>query len=155
VRHLLTHNLYTMMFLVGRPVRVQGFKAQRHYEKIDKEDITLVNLELQNGGLAHLCASFAADDLSPAPWTFTVKVIGTAGTTHYTYNDWVEVKAGISHSHTYSAYQATLTNEVRHFVELCNTRTGAPLSDLEDAIWAQRATEAVERSIAEGVTAEV
>ena len=155
VRHLLTHNLYTMMFLVGRPVRVQGFKAHRHYEKIDKEDITLVNLELQNGGLAHICASFAADDLSPAPWTFTVKVIGTAGTTHYTYNDWVEVKAGISHSHTYTAYQATITNEVRHFVELCNTRTGAPLSDLEDAIWAQRATEAVERSIAEGVTAEV
>ena len=112
-------------------------------------------MELQNGGLAHICASFAADDLSPAPWTFTVKVIGTAGTTHYTYNDWVEVKAGISHSHTYTAYQATITNEVRHFVELCNTRTGAPLSDLEDAIWAQRATEAVERSIAEGVTAEV
>jgi len=155
VRHILTHNLYTMMYLAGRPVRVQGFKANRHYENIDKEDITLVNAELENGGLAHLCSSFAADDLSPSPWTFTVKVIGTAGTTHYTYNDWVEVKAGISHSHTYTAYQETITNEVREFVELCRTREGEPLSTLDDAIWAQKTTEAVEKSIAEGVSAEV
>lgn len=155
VRHILTHNLYTMMYLAGKPKRVQGFKANRHYEKIDQEDITLVNVELENGGLAHLCASFAADDLAPAPWSFTVKVIGTAGTTHYTYNDWVEVKAGISHSHTYTAYQATITNEVRDFVRLCEERDGAPLSDLDDAIWAQRATEAVERSIAGGVSVEV
>ncbi len=155
VRHILTHNLYTMMYLAGRPVRVQGFKANRHYEKLDQEDITLVNVELENGGLAHLCASFAADDLSPSPWTFTVKVIGTAGTTHYTYNDWVEVKQGISHSHTYTAYQETITNEVRHFVELCRSRSGRPLSDLEDAIWAQKTTEAVEKSIAEGLSVEV
>jgi len=152
VRHILTHNLYTMMYLAGRPVRVQAFKANRHYENLDQEDITLVNIELENGGLGHLCASFAADDLSPSPWTFTAKVIGTAGTTHYTYNDWVEVKQGLSHSHTYTAYQETITNEVTQFAELCRAGSGEPLSTLEDAVWAQRATEAVEKSIAEGVS---
>jgi predicted dehydrogenase len=155
VRHILTHNLYTMMYLVGRPKQVNAFKANRHYEKLDQEDITLVNIELENGGLAHLCASFAADDLSPNPWTFTVKVIGTAGTTNYTYQDWVEVKKGISHAHTYTAYQETITNEDRYFIDICIKGGGKPLSDLEDAIWAQKTTEAIEKSILEGVTVEV
>jgi predicted dehydrogenase len=149
VRHILTHNIYTMMYLVGRPTRVTAFKAMRHYEKLDKEDLAMALLELECGGIAHLCASFAADDLSADPWTFLVKVIGTAGTTHYTYQDWVEAKRGISHSRVYTAYQETITNEDRYFVDVC-LRGGRPLSTLDDAIVAQKVVEAVEKSIAEG-----
>lgn len=156
VRHLLTHPLYTMMFLVGRPKSALALKANRnHPRQPEKEDLAMVLLELENGGLAHLCVSFAADDLSPAPWTYTIKVIGTAGTTHYTYQDWVEVKKGISHSHTYTAYQDTITNEDQAFVDLCITGQGKPLSDLDDALWAQRAIEAVEKSIAERVVVDI
>ena len=155
VRQLLTHHLYTLMYLVGRPVRAQAFKTTRNHLQPDHEDLTMVNLELESGALGHLCASFAADDLSPGPWTFTVKVIGSAGTTHYTYNDWVEVKKGISHSHTYTAYQDTITNEVRQFVELCRAREGEPSSTLDDAVWAQKSLEAIEKSIAEGITADI
>jgi predicted dehydrogenase len=154
VRHILTHNIYTMLYLVGRPRRVSAMKAVRHYEKLTKEDLAMAILELENGALAHLCASFAADDLSSDPWTFMVKVIGTAGTTRYTYQDWVELKKGISHSHTYTAYQATITNEDRHFVEVC-LKGGAPLSTLDDAIVAQKVVEACERSIEEGITVDI
>jgi len=154
-RHILTHNLYTMMFLAGRPKRVTGFQANRHYENLDQEDITMVLLELENGAIAHLCASFAADDLSTAPWTFTVKVIGTKGTTHYTYNDWACAGAGLSHSKTYNAYQETLSNEVRFFIEKCIINGEQPPSTLDDGIWAQKTTEAVEKSIAEGITVDV
>lgn len=156
VRHLLTHPLYTMMYLVGRPRRVCALQANRnHPRQPQKEDLAMVLVELQNSGIAHLCVSFAADDLSPAPWTYTAKVIGTAGTTHYTYRDWVEVKKGISHAHTYTAYQETITNEDRAFVDLCLTGEAAPLSDLDDAIWAQKATEAVEKSITEGKAVDI
>jgi predicted dehydrogenase len=154
VRHILTHNLYTMLYLVGNPTRVAALKATRHYEKLTREDLAMCILELENGGLAHLCASFAADDLSSDPWTFMVKVIGTAGTTRYTYQDWVEVKKGISHSRTYTAYQATITAEDRYFVDVC-LKGGNPRSSLEDAIIAQKTIEAVEKSIAEGVTVEI
>jgi predicted dehydrogenase len=155
VRHLLTHNLYTMIYLAGRPTKICGFKANRHYEKIDKEDITLVNLQLENGGLAHLCASFAADDLSSSPWTFTVRVIGTEGTTNYTYNDWVAAGRGISHSRSYDAYQETLTNEVRYFIERCILKGEAPPSTLTDAIICQKATEALEKSIEHGMIVDI
>lgn len=151
VRHILTHNIYTMMYLVGRPARVTALKAMRHYEKLTKEDLAMALVELECGGIAHLCASFAADDLSADPWTFMVKVIGTAGTTRYTYQDWVEAKKGISHSRVYTAYQETITNEDRYFVDVC-LKGGQPLSTLDDAIVSQKVIEAVERSIAEGVT---
>ncbi len=148
VRHILTHNLYTMMYLVGRPTSVAAMKAVRHYEQLQKEDLAMVLLQLENGGIAHCCASFAADDLSADPWTFLVKVIGTAGTTRYTYQDWVEAKRGISHSRLYTAYQGTITNEDRHFINVC-LKGGAPLSSMEDAVWCQKTIEAVEKSLAE------
>lgn len=157
IRQLLTHNLYTLMYVTDqRPVTAVAMKTNRnHPQQPDKEDLAMIIYRMDSGALAHLSVSFAADDLSPAPWTYTMKLIGTAGVGHYTYQDWVEVKKGISHSHTYTAYQDTITNEVRHFVQLCNERTGSPLSTIEDAVWAQRALEAAERSIALGVVAEV
>jgi predicted dehydrogenase len=151
VRHILAHNTYTMNYLVGRPTRVTAFKAMRHYERLDKEDLAMVMLELECGGIAHLCASFAADDLSADPWTFMVKVIGTAGTTRYTYQDWVEAKRGISHSRVYTAYQETITNEDRYFVDVC-LKGGAPLQTLDDAVVVQKVIDAVEKSIAEGIS---
>jgi predicted dehydrogenase len=123
VRHILTHNLYTLIYLLGNPRRVTAMKAVRHYDRLEKEDLAMVLIELENGGIAHLCASFAADDHSADPWTFLVKVIGTAGTTRYTYQDWVEQKRGISHSRTYTAYQTTITNKDRYFVECCLARS--------------------------------
>lgn len=154
VRHILTHNIYTMMYLVGQPKRVTALKSRLHYENIEQEDLAMALIELENGGLAHLCANFAADDYSADPWTFMVKVIGTAGTTRYTYQDWVEIKKGFSHSHTYTAYQGSITNEDRHFVDLC-LFGGLPLSSLDDAIMAQKVIEACEKSIADRVTVDI
>ncbi len=149
VRQILTHHAYILLYLVGKPRRLCAMKATLHYEKIPQEDIAMVQLELENGALAHLCASFAADDHAADPWTVLVKVIGTAGSTRYSYRDHVEIKPGLVHSQTYTAYQGSITNEVRHFVEVCLRQGGQPLSTLADAITAQKMIEACEQSIAE------
>lgn len=154
VRHILTHNVYTMLYLVGYPKQVTALKAMRHYEKLDKEDLAMALVGLENGGIAHLCASFAADDYSADPWTFMVKVIGTTGATRYTYQDWVEIKKGYSHSHTYTAYQATITQENAAFADLC-LNGGQPLSTIEDAVMTQKVIEGCEKSIREGVTVDI
>ena len=155
IRQILTHHSYILLCLVGRPRRLSAMKATLHYEEITQEDIAMVNLEMENGALAHLCASFAADDHSSDPWTVVVKVIGTAGSTRYSYRDWVELKSGIVHSQTYSAYQGSITREVRHFVDDCICGGRRPLSTLADAILAQRMIEACELSIELGRTVEV
>jgi predicted dehydrogenase len=154
VRQILTHNLYSMMYLGGRPRRVHAFKARLHYEKLTVEDLAMVNVELESGALAHLCASYAADDLSADPWTFVVKVIGTAGTTRYSYQDWVEAKKGLVHSRTFTAYGGSVFNEDREFVNIL-LKGGVPRSTMEDAVIAQKAIEAIERSIETGQAVEV
>ena len=149
VRQILTHHSYILLYLVGRPVELCAMKATLHYKEYPEEDIAMVQMRLHNGALAHFCASFAADDHAADPWTVMVKVIGTAGSTRYSYRDHVEIKPGLVHSQTYTAYQGSITNEVRHFLVDCLRLGAKPLSTLDDAITAQKLIEAAEKSIAE------
>ena len=149
VRQILTHHAYIQSYLVGATRRVVAMKACLHYADFLGEDIAMVQMELASGALAHFTASFAADDHSADPWTVMIKVIGTAGSARYSYRDWVELKPGLAHSQTYSAYQGSIDNEVVHFVHNCLQRGEAPLSTLDDAIAVQQLVEAIELSIAE------
>lgn len=147
VRQILTHHSYILLYLVGKPVELCAMKATLHYQEYAEEDIAMVQMRLANGALAHFCASFAADDHAADPWTVMVKVIGTAGSTRYSYRDHVEIKPGLVHSQTYTAYAGSVANEVKHFLVDCLRMGQQPLSTLEDAITAQRMIEAAERSI--------
>jgi predicted dehydrogenase len=149
VRQILTHHSYILLYLVGKPVELCAMKATLHYQEYTEEDIAMVQMRLDNGALAHFCASFAADDHAADPWTVMVKVIGTAGSTRYSYRDHVEIKPGLVHSQTYTAYQGSITNEVRYFLMDCLRLGQKPLSTLDDAITAQKLIEAAEKSIAE------
>jgi predicted dehydrogenase len=147
VRQILTHHSYILLYLVGQPVDLCAMKATLHYKEYTEEDIAMVQMRLKNGALAHFCASFAADDHAADPWTVMVKVIGTAGSTRYSYRDHVEIKPGLVHSQTYTAYQGSVMNEVKHFLVDCLSLGYAPLSTMADAITAQRMIEACEESI--------
>jgi predicted dehydrogenase len=147
VRQILTHHSYILLYLVGKPVELCAMKATLHYKEYPEEDIAMVQMRLASGALAHFCASFAADDHAADPWTVMVKVIGTAGSTRYSYRDHVEIKPGLVHSQTYTAYQGSITNEVRYFLVDCLRHGAKPLSTLDDAITAQRMIEAAEESI--------
>jgi predicted dehydrogenase len=150
VRQILTHHSYILLYLVGKPVELCAMKATLHYKEYTEEDIAMVQMRLHNGALAHFCASFAADDHAADPWTVMVKVIGTAGSTRYSYRDHVEIKPGLVHSQTYTAYQGSITNEVRYFLIDCLRMGQKPLSTLDDAIAAQQLIEAAEASIRDG-----
>ena len=155
IRHILTHHGYILLYLAGSenaPEAVSAIKSVVHYEKFDGEDLAMVNLRLKSGALAHFCADFAADDHSADPWTFVVKVIGTAGAARFSYRDWVENRPGVVHSHTFSAYAWHIREEIRHFVQECVGKGAAPLSTIDDAIAAQRIVEACEESVATGRT---
>jgi len=146
IRQIFTHNLYTLIYLGGLPDKVSAFKQMLHYKYFDKEDIAIANIKMKSGALAHISASFAADDLSSNPWTFIVKVIGTSGSACYTYQDWVENEKDAYHTKTYSAYQGTVDNEVQYFLNICQFG-GDPLSTMYDAVKAQKTLEAIEISI--------
>lgn len=150
IRQIMTHHGYILLYLAGAPATVTAMAATINDGTVPQENLAMAALQMQNGALAHLCASFAADDHSGDPWTCMIKVIGTKGATRFSYRDWVENTPAEVHSHTFSAYPESITNTVRHFVERCVLRGEAPLSTLEDAITCQRMIEACELSVAEG-----
>lgn len=149
IRHILTHHSYLLLYLAGEPESLSAMKSVIQYKNFTQENIAMVNLKMKSGALAHFTADFAADDHSADPWTFVVKVIGTKGATRFSYRDWVENLPGVVHSHTFSAYEYHIREEVRFFVENCVQNGETPLSTIDDAIICQKIIEACEASVAQ------
>ena len=152
IRQILTHHSYITLYLGGAPKRVMAMASTINDGSVEQENLAMATLELEGGALAHLQASFAADDHSSDNSTFAIKLIGTKGATNFSHANWVQNEASVVHSHTYSAYHYSIRNTDRHFVERCLRNGDAPLSTLEDAITCQRIIEAIEQSVRTGST---
>ena len=150
IRQILTHHGYAMLFLAGKPETVSCMRFSTS-DQVPQENVAMATIQMQNGSLSHLCASFANDDQSSDPWTCVIKVLGTKGSTRYSYRDWVINERNGPHSQTYYSYPETIYNEVRYFVEQVVAGNKPPLSTLEDALICQQVIEACERSASEGI----
>ena len=151
IRQILTHHSYTMLYLAGQPKTISCLKHTVDATIAPQENVAMANMQMQNGTLSHLCASFANDDHSGDAWTCMIKVIGTKGSTRYSYRDWVINERNGAHSQTYYCYPETIKNTATHFIDNVLRKGEAPLSSLEDAITCQRIIEACERSVEEGI----
>ena len=147
IRQILTHHSYITYFLGGAPKSAMAMSSTINDGSVKKENLAMSILELENGGLAHFQASFAADDHASDNWTFAIKVIGTKGSTRFSHADWVQNQKAVVHSHTYSAYHYSIQNTVRYFIEDCLVNGKAPLSNLTDAVISLRTIESIEESI--------
>lgn len=149
LRQIMTHHAYILLYLGGEAQTVSAMKATINDGSVDQENLAVATLQMQNGAIAHLHASFAADDHSGEPWTCLIKVIGTDGATRFSYRDWVENKKAQVHSHTFSAYPFSIERTVHHFLSQCVQNGAPPLSTMQDAYDALRIIEGCEASIAE------
>tara|TARA_R110002049_G_scaffold68029_5_gene176402 strand:+ start:3597 stop:4568 length:972 start_codon:yes stop_codon:yes gene_type:complete len=151
IRQILTHHSYTMLYLAGQPKTVSCLKHTVDPTIAPQENVAMANIQMQNGTLSHLSASFANDDHAGDPWTCIIKVIGTKGSTRYSYRDWVINARNGAHSQTYHCYPESIKNTATHFINNVLRNNEAPLSSLEDAITCQRIIEACEKSVEEGI----
>ncbi len=151
IRQILTHHCYTMLYLAGIPKTISCLKYTVDSTIAPQENVAMANIQMENGILSHLSASFANDDHSGDPWTCIIKVIGTKGSTRYSYRDWVINERKGAHSQTYYSYPESIKNTATHFINKVLRSGEEPLSTLEDAISCQRIIEACERSEKEGI----
>ena len=151
IRQILTHHSYTMLYLAGQPKTVSCLKHTVDPTIAPQENVAMANIQMQNGTLSHLSASFANDDHAGDPWTCIIKVIGTKGSTRYSYRDWVINARNGAHSQTYHCYPESIKNTATHFINNVLRNNEAPLSSLKDAITCQRIIEACEKSVEEGI----
>ncbi|MFH6604399.1 Gfo/Idh/MocA family protein [Maribacter algicola] len=151
IRQILTHHSYTMLYLAGAPRKVSCFMNTVDDTIAPQENVAMANVQMQNGTLSHLCASFANDDHAGDPWTCIIKVIGTKGSTRYSYRDFVINDRNGAHSQTYQCYPESIKNTATHFVDKILRESEPPLSSLQDAITCQRIIEACELSVNKGI----
>lgn len=151
IRQILTHHSYTMLYLAGKPKTISCLKHTVDDTLAPQENVAMANIQMQNGILSHLCASFANDDHAGDPWTCIIKVIGTKGSTRYSYRDWVINNRNGAHSQTYYCYPESIKNTTTHFINKVLREDAEPLSSLDDAITCQRIIEACEKSVEEGI----
>lgn len=151
IRQILTHHSYTMLYLAGEPKTVSCMMNTVDDTIAPQENVAMANIQMKNGTLSHLCASFANDDHAGDPWSCIIKVIGTKGSTRYSYRDFVINDRNGAHSQTYQNYPESIKNTATHFVNRVVRNGEEPLSTLQDAITCQKIIEACEYSVQEGV----
>ena len=151
IRQILTHHSYTMLYLAGEPKTVSCFMNTVDGTIAPQENVAMANIQMKNGTLSHLCASFANDDHAGDPWSCIIKVIGTKGSTRYSYRDFVINDRNGAHSQTYQNYPESIKNTATHFINRVVRNGEEPLSNLQDAITCQKIIEACEHSVQEGV----
>jgi predicted dehydrogenase len=139
-----------MLYLSGLPKTVSCIRFSTNLQFAPQENVAMANIQMEGGHLSHLCASFANDDHAGDAWTCMIKVLGTEGSTRYSYRDWVINERNGPHSQTYFCYPQTIKNTVDHFIEKVILQEQDPLSTLEDAITCQKVVEACEQSSNEG-----
>lgn len=151
IRQILTHHSYTMLYLAGLPKTVSCFINTVDGTIAPQENVAMANILMKNGTLSHLCASFANDDHAGDPWTCIIKVIGTKGSTRYSYRDFVINDRKGAHSQTYQNYPESIKNTATHFINRVVRNGEEPLSSLQDAITCQIIIEACELSVEKGI----
>ncbi|GAB5474889.1 MAG: hypothetical protein Mars2KO_29880 [Maribacter sp.] len=151
IRQILTHHSYTMLYLAGVPKTVSCLMNTVDDTLAPQENVAMANIQMENGTLSHLCASFANDDHSGDPWTCMIKVIGTKGSTRYSYRDFVINDRNGAHSQTYQNYPESIKNTATHFIDRVVRLGEEPLSSIKDAITCQQIIEACELSVEKGI----
>jgi predicted dehydrogenase len=151
IRQILTHHAYTMLYLAGPPKSISCFKHTVDATIAPQENVAMATMKMTSGALSHLCASFANDEHAGDPWTCMIKVIGTKGSTRYSYRDWVINERAGPHSQTFFCYPESIKNTATYFIDNVLRLGERPLSNLEDAITCQRIIEACEHSAEEGI----
>ncbi|MGB5554262.1 MAG: Gfo/Idh/MocA family oxidoreductase [Flavobacteriaceae bacterium] len=151
IRQILTHHSYTMLYLAGKPKTISCMKYTSDASVAPQENVAMANIQMQNGSLSHLSASFANDDHAGDPWSCIIKVIGTNGSTRYSYRDFVINDRNGAHSQTYQCYPESIKNTAVHFVDKVIRNNEKPLSSIADALTCQKIIEACETSVTKGI----
>lgn len=147
LRAVCTHHAYSVLYLLGRPRRVMatGSKVRNNFP--GGEEQVMIVCEMENGAVANLWSSFAADDPTNDPWTVIYKILGTNGGVSYSWNEAQFIDHG-GPAWGMPCYEESFVAEIDYFINRCILRDDSPLSTLDDAADALSILTAAERFIA-------
>jgi predicted dehydrogenase len=146
LRAVCIHHAYSVLYLLGRPNRVMAMTSQVHPRKQSCEDQAMIVCEMENGTIANLWSSFAANDPTNDPWTVLYKILGTNGGVSYSWNEAQFTDDG-GPAWGMPCYEESFIEEINYFINRCVLAGDQPLITLNDAADALSIVMAAERSI--------
>ena len=149
LREVCTHHAYSVLYLLGRPIRVSAVISNVHYEKLTFEDQAAITCEMPGGAIANLWSSFAVNDPTSDPWTVIYKVLGTHGGLTYSWNEAQFDDQG-GPAWGLPCYEDGFRGEIDHFINRAIRKGEQPLSTLNDAVDTLQIIEAAEKSARSG-----
>ncbi len=144
LRAVCTHHAYSLLYLLGRPRRITATTSRIQQGNLTCEEQAMIVCEMDNGAIANLWTSFAADDPTNDPWTVIYKILGTNGGISYSWNE-AQFKDNGGPAWGMSCYEETFTEEIDYFINRCVLAAEPPLSSLSDAADALSILMAAER----------
>lgn len=144
-RQIMTHHLYTTLYLLGLPKTIACHTTKLHYDELDQEDQSIIILGMENGAQVVLFSSFACDDKTTNPWTYMVKILGSNGGAVHNWQDVVYERSLGTLNKAYPRYEDLFYFEAKYVIEECIAGGKPPLSTLTDAKTVQELVELAER----------
>lgn len=159
LRAVCTHHAYSLLYLLGRPLRITATASRVHGAETKRaeqaegqteeraEEQAMLVCEMEAGAIATLWASFAADDPTNDPWSVVYKVLGTNGGVNYSWNE-AQFQDNGGPAWGMACYEETFIGEIDYFINRCVLAGEPPLSTLDDAADALSILMAAERFLA-------
>lgn len=146
LRAVCTHHAYSVLYLLGRPRRLTAMTSRIHSADATREDQAMIVCEMENGSIANLWSSFAANDPTNDPWTVLYKVLGTNGATSYSWNE-AQFNDDGGPAWGMPCYEESFVEEIDYFINRSVLGGEPPLSTLKDAADALSILATAERAI--------
>lgn len=129
---VMVHHAYLGLAILGRPDRVHGGTCRPGWATLATDDQAWMTWEYASGALAQMFGSFAVDDLSDSPGTFSVKALGTKGSSAFNWRSTSTADSDGPFLIGMPLYEETYRNQCASFRDA--VRLGAaPASTLDDA----------------------
>ncbi len=145
---LCIHHVYSMLYLVGRPVRISAVGSNIFFDDKQAMDQVSIQAELANGVIVNLWGSFGVDDKTNNPWSVYYKVLGTEGGFSHSWND-LQMGEATQPGWDLAGYQDSFEYSQAYFINQCITEGKSPLSNLHDTMDAFNILMAAELAMAE------
>src|SRR5215469_1945664 len=149
LRAICIHHAYSLLYLLGRPVRVSATVSNVFHKELKFEDQAAVTCEMPGGAVAHLWTSFAVDDPTNDPWTVLYKVLGTQGGVTYSWNEAQFEDTG-GPAWGLPCYEDGFRGEIDFFINHAIREGKEPLSTLDDAVDALQIIHSAEQAARSG-----
>lgn len=147
LRAVCTHHAYSVLYLLGRPRRVMAAVSRVRNNYPGGEEQAMIVCEMNNGAVANLWSSFAANDPTSDPWTVIYKILGTNGGVSYSWNE-AQFNDQGGPAWGMPCYEESFAAEIDYFINRCLLARDVPLSTLDDSADALSILTAAERFIA-------